>query len=308
MLEIKELTKVYLSKNRKITALHNVSFDVKEGEVVALLGPNGAGKTTLIKCATGLVIPDNGDVKICGYSIRRYPQKALKNISVVLEGDRNLFFRLTGYENIYYFLKLSGKKIDDREIKNKSIKFGLHEMLDKEVRYYSKGMRQKLSLLISILSPGTVVLLDEPTTGLDVFSSIELRTFIKNMAKEGKAVLIATHEMHVAEDVADKVAILNKGKLLAFEHIQQFKDKHTEKIYKIKVKVAGTDIHTILNRWKYKVLGHNVYEFEITEEGESLPSFMQEITKAGGNILELKVDEPNLEKIFVSYLNIKEGK
>lgn len=236
MLKIKNLTKVYSTKKRKIIALNGVSFEVRKGEIVALLGPNGAGKTTLIKCSTGLVIPDNGDVEVCGYSIIKKRWDAL----------RNLFFRLTGYENIYYFLKLSGRRFDKREVEERAYRLGLLNFLDKEVRFYSKGMRQKLSLLISILSPAEVVLLDEPTVGLDVFSSIELREIIKNMAKEGKAVLVATHEMHVAEDIASKVAVINKGKLLFFGHVT-------------------------LN----------------------------------GIVLELKVEEPNLEEVFISFLNSK---
>jgi len=305
MLEIKELSKTYFLKNNKIEALKDVSFSVKEGEIVALLGPNGAGKTTLIKCATGLVIPDKGDVKIDGCSIIKSPLKALKNLSVVLEGDRNLFFRLTGRENIQYFLTLSSKKVDHYEINKWAKKFGLLNMLDKEVRFYSKGMKQKLSLLISLLSPGKVILLDEPTTGLDVFSSIELRDFIKEIVNYEKAVLVATHEMHTAEEIANKVAILNRGSLLVFDEMKKFKEKFSRKIYKIKVYLR--DI-TDFREYSFKEQGHNVFEFEISQDKASFSRFLEKIFASGGVLLELSVDEPDLEEIFVSLFNYKNNK
>jgi len=292
----------------EVEAVKGIDMEVRPGEVVALLGPNGAGKTTFIKMVCGLLKPTDGDIRIGEYDLFREKRKAMKNLSVVLEGDRNLRFRLTAKENIFFFGRLTGADMGYvREIyKNVLERFGIAEKSKEQARNLSKGQKQKLSLVISYLTRAPLMLLDEPTMGLDVESSRELQTIIRETAAEGRAVVVTTHEMPVAQRIADRVAIINDGRLVTFRPINELLELFRYRKYDIKLRVTDgakamlefddPDIRVVNEDAGYPELELN------TDNKERLFNLLDGLRGKNVDILEIVRHQPDLEKVFLEII------
>jgi len=221
------LRKSYRNRGQRIEAVRNVSLAIAPGEVLAFLGPNGAGKTTTIKMIAGLIWPDDGWVRIAGRDPHHDPQ-ALGMLGTVLEGNRNLYWRLTPEENLEYFGMLKG--LDRRTVRQRSRElleqFGLLEKRHTPVQALSRGMQQKLALAVALVHQPRLMLLDEPTLGLDVEATETVKVLVRQIAQKGHAILLTTHQLQVAEALSDRVAIICKGEIVAEaptpELIQQF--------------------------------------------------------------------------------------
>jgi ABC-2 type transport system ATP-binding protein len=215
-LEVQNLKKIYRHNGKLIEAVVNVSLSIKAGEVLAFLGPNGAGKTTTVKIIAGLIYPDSGRVRIAGQDPHRKPQ-ALKRLGTVLEGNRNLYWRLTAEENLVYFGILKG--MSSQVARRRSVqlleRFELLPKRSTPVQTLSRGMQQKLSIAASLIHQPSLLLLDEPTLGLDVEATEDVKLLVREIASEGHAILLTTHQINVAEEVSDQVAIINKGRIIA---------------------------------------------------------------------------------------------
>ncbi len=306
VLVARDLRKCYPGKP-PVEALKGVNLTVRKGQVVALLGPNGAGKTTLVKIVSGLIQADEGEVFIKATPIRQ-TSKALRHLSTVLEGDRNLRFRLTGLENIQMYLALGGFPFDPRQAYALAERFGLSDVLAKQVRFYSKGMKQKLSLLIAFLSSAELILLDEPTLGLDVHAGLELQSLIRELAQTGRAVLITTHEMHVAQKIADWVAILNQGQLVAFQPIEALLEMFRYNKYLIKFRTG--DSATLLDRFKavpqlaLSRVGEGLMTATLSNARQDLLFQVLELLKEDkAEILEIVRYQPDLEQVYLTIIN-----
>ncbi|MEH2000325.1 MAG: ABC transporter ATP-binding protein [Nostoc sp.] len=218
ILEVCKLQKTYQQRGKRIEALRGVSFNINAGEVLAFLGPNGAGKTTSIKMIAGLIQPDSGSVRIAGCDPQRNPQ-ALRSLGAVLEGSRNLYWRLTAQENLEYFgvLRGSSPKATHQEAMRLLDRFGLMHKRRTPVKALSRGMQQKLAIAVSLVHKPKLLLLDEPTLGLDVEASQNVKALVGEVALEGCAVLLTTHQLDLAEEISDRVAIIQNGKIIAEE-------------------------------------------------------------------------------------------
>jgi ABC-2 type transport system ATP-binding protein len=215
MLELINVTKNYTIKNRIIEAVNNVSFNVDNNQIVAFVGPNGAGKTTVIKMVCGLIIPDSGEILIDGFNIKNARKKCLENLGVVLDGVRNIHWRLTVNENIEIFLNLRGKSY--KEYRN-NINYFLERMdllshRKKECRFLSRGTQQKVAIVCALAVDPKLLLLDEPTLSLDLKSSIELALLLKEEKEKGKSILISTHDLEFVKNVPDKMVFIENGKI-----------------------------------------------------------------------------------------------
>lgn len=224
IIEVSGIKKVYVKRKTKeeITAVNDVSFDVYRGEVLGLLGPNGAGKTSTIKMICGLLEADAGSIHINGYDIRKKRLKALQHISAVLEGNRNLYWRLTVRENMEYFAGNRGKsrKEISGEVEKLLELFRLKEKENELVNGLSRGMQQKLAIAVALLADTDVILLDEPTLGLDVEISYELRQLLKKIVQEEhKTIIISSHDMPVVKELCDRTIIINKGTVVVDEKV-----------------------------------------------------------------------------------------
>jgi len=209
--------KGFFGKGKKTLAVAGIDFAVEKGEIFGLLGPNGAGKTTTIKMICGLVKPTSGRIIVNGYDIVSQRRNALASLGVVLEGNRNIYWSLTPRENLEYFANLRGKKT--REIKGRIEEllkfFELWERRDSLISTLSRGMQQKVAIATALVTDPPILLLDEPTLGLDVSTTEAVKQEIVKFAKkDGKTILLATHQMEVAQAICDRVAIINKGKIV----------------------------------------------------------------------------------------------
>jgi len=224
---VEDLTKIYrIRKKSLVTALKDIRLSVQPGEVVGVLGPNGAGKTTLIKCILGLVEPESGRIEIMGFDLKRQNRDALSSMGAVLEGSRNIFWRLTVRENLEYFTRLHGLSAKTaRPIIGRLIEtFALEPHILKEARMLSKGFQQRLSTACALVKQTPVLMLDEPTLGLDIESSLNIRGSLRLLAREeGRTILLTSHEMEMIEAVAERVIILQGGQLLVDEAVSNLK-------------------------------------------------------------------------------------
>jgi len=235
-IEVTDLKKSYKKRKTKemIDAVKGISFQVHKGEVVGLLGPNGAGKTTLIKMMCGLLIPDNGSCFVNGNDMSKQRLKALEHISVVLEGNRNLYWRLTVRENLEYFAGNRG--FSKSEVSNKINelldKLNLKEKENEMVNTLSRGMQQKTSIAVALLADTDVIYLDEPTLGLDIETSYEIRKLLKSIAfQDEKTIIISTHDMPVVQEVCDRVIIVNHGQVVADDRVDNLLQLFESKAY-----------------------------------------------------------------------------
>lgn len=305
ILVVQKLKKVYPA-TPPVTALAGIDLVVRRGEVTALLGPNGAGKTTLVKIICGLVRPTEGEVWVNGKALSRYRHKLLRHLTAVLEGDRNLRFRLTGLENIQLYLALGGFPFPKSRVLPLAERFGLAEVLHRQVRFYSKGMKQKLSLLIAFLTDADVILLDEPTLGLDVHSSLELQRFIRELSQQGRAVLLTTHEMHVAQKVADRVAILHQGRLIAYQPLKELLEMFRYTHYTLRLRPNSPSKGEALER-KLKGLPQASLSWEgddllvnlANADSSSLLHLLDLLREAEVEILEVARKQPDLEQVYL---------
>ncbi|RLA62536.1 MAG: ABC transporter ATP-binding protein [Epsilonproteobacteria bacterium] len=229
ILEVKNIFKSYPAKPTPFKALNDISLNGYEGEVLGILGPNGSGKTTIIKSIASLLEYDKGQVLINGIDNLKDRKKILPYLGAVLDGNRNIYWRLTTLENIHYFSGLRG--LDKNKTKKKVDEIlkalMLEEIKDKEVRLLSRGMKQKVAIACSLIHNPALLLLDEPTLGLDIEISRGMEKWIKKYAKEEKKCIIVTsHDMDFIEEVCDRVIIIQKGKIIFEGNVKDIKDKY----------------------------------------------------------------------------------
>lgn len=222
VLEVRGLTKRF----KKHTAVNDVTFNVRRGEIMGFLGPNGAGKTTVIHMITGLMKPDEGEVNICGINVQKDFERAIKNIGAVVETP-HLYEYMTGKENIKLFAALY--RNNDAQKVQEIIKLsGLENKLEQKVKDYSLGMKQRLGLAVALLSEPSLLILDEPTNGLDPASIRALRDFLKQYAHEkGCSILISSHILSEMQLLCDSVTIICDGTIRAVEDMENIKDQET---------------------------------------------------------------------------------
>ena len=217
----KDLRRVYKSRdsNPDVVALDAVSMDIEEGEVHGLLGPNGAGKTTLVKVLSTVLLPTSGSASVLGHDVVRETSAVRPQIGIVLGGDRGLYWRLTGRENLEYWAALYNVPASTakRRVSELLEMVSLTDRADYLVEGYSRGMRQRLHLARGLVGDARVIFLDEPTAGMDPVASREFRRLVGNLRSEGRTVLLTTHDMAEAEAVCDRVTLIDKGKVLAVE-------------------------------------------------------------------------------------------
>jgi len=307
MIRVSNLVKTYKKRRSKkrTTAVDNVSFEIKEREIFALLGPNGAGKTTTIKSICGLIVPDTGEIEIKGHSVLKERSRALKNISVVLEGSRNLYWRMTPIENIMYFCGIRGKTVKKSAALEILRELGIEDKASQVVHSLSRGMQQKAAIAVCLAAETDVLLLDEPTLGLDVNSSVEFRRIIKELSNRGKTILLSTHDMNLVEAVADRVAIMNKAKIVVCEKKEKLVSLFTARGYKFRVKSSdgNGEIEKLksLNPTSWQRDG-DVIEFHLNLASSGNLYHVIETLKG----LQLEIDSieremVNFEKIFIEY-------
>nr|WP_207753597.1 ABC transporter ATP-binding protein [Clostridium paridis] len=223
VIEINGITKSY---NGKVNAVDDISLEIRDGEIFGFLGPNGAGKTTTIKMITGIIEATKGEILINGLSLKDKPLEYKKSFGYVPDNP-DMFLRMKGIEYLNFMADIYDVPSQERSVKidELSKRFSMENALGDKLQSYSHGMRQKIILMGALLHNPEVWILDEPMTGLDPKSSFILKEMMKEHAESGKNVFFSTHVLEVAEKLCDRVAIINKGKILFCGTLDEIKDK-----------------------------------------------------------------------------------
>lgn len=303
IVEIEKLTKVYESKLR-VVAVDGIDLGLEQGEIFGLLGPNGAGKTTTISIATTRALPTSGTVRIAGIDVVKHPAQARRYIGVVPQYN-TLDRSLTIYENIYFHCRYFG--FGHRQAKARTVElleqFLLGERRDMKPEQLSGGLAQRVQIARAIAHRPTVLFLDEPSAGLDPQSRMAMWTAVQGLRKEGITVLLTTHYMEEADQLSDRVAIIDHGRVLALgapEKLKQTFGAHT--VFDLKLK-SQDGLEPVMARLKARA---DVSGVETTAEGLRvigsgadglLPAIVD--AASGHGLRDLTIAEPSLETVFI---------
>ena len=219
MLDIRGLVKRF----SRTTAVADLSLHVRAGEVLALLGPNGAGKTSTIRCVTGLSKPDAGSITVAGHDIAAEPLKAKAEIGFV--PDRAWFYPKVTARELLRYVAADRVGADGRSIDSLLEQFSLSEHADRLTESYSHGMRQRLAFCVALLGEPRLLITDEPMVGLDVHGHRTVKRLFRQIAAQGRTVILTTHTLSVAEEIADRIAVVNHGKLVALGTVAELRER-----------------------------------------------------------------------------------
>ena len=227
MIEIKNISKNFKNKE----ALKDVSFKVDSGEILGLLGENGAGKSTLLRIISTMLLPSEGSAEVEGYDILKSPQEVRKNIGILFGSEVGLYERLTARENLEFFAKLNGmsNKESNERIDYLINKFSFAEYVDKKIITLSKGMKQKIAIARSVVHNPSVMLFDEPDSGLDFKASKTIFDFMEECKEEGKTIIFSSHSMENIKNYSDRIVVLHRGKITKIFRIEEYREKYSEK-------------------------------------------------------------------------------
>ncbi len=309
-IEARSLSKSYPKRNAPpVIAVNDVSLAIPAGQVFAFLGPNGAGKTTTIKMMCGLITPDSGSTLLNGFDSTHQHFKAMSQIGVVLEGTRNVYWRLNAWENLMYFGRIKG--LGGARLKARAEQFlrdlDLWDRRKDLVNEFSRGMQQKVSIACALIHDPPIVLLDEPTLGLDVQSSRTVKSWVSKLAREeGKTIVLTTHQLDMAEALCDRVAIMNKGRLVANQPVSELLNVFRQEYYQITLRGR---LNSNRPEWLHG-LKIDEEEGETTLTGaiagqDALHTLLDGLYSLGLPLLEAKRIDPNLEDIFVRLTGVE---
>ena len=290
MIESVNLTKIFKIKRKEIKALDSVSINVEKGKIGALVGHNGAGKTTLLKILSTLILPTSGDAFVNGYSVTREEKKVRENIGLVTVSERAFYYRLTALDNLIFFSSLQGLSLNDaRKRANQLLDFlGLSEWKNVPYMKFSTGMQKKLALARALITDPPVLLMDEPTLGLDLVSAREFRATIRKLKEEeNKTILLSSHYLKEIEESADIIFLIKKGKIVASGTLDELK------------RMTGKVLEIVTNK-----INDEIRKFIVYSNGEEyvLRVPETEIDKVSCNYKEIDEKDPTLDDIYIHFI------
>ncbi|WP_049898851.1 ABC transporter ATP-binding protein [Halococcus agarilyticus] len=308
------LEKTYGTGDDAVHAVEDVSFDIEPGTVVGLLGPNGAGKTTTIKAMLGLVVPTAGAVTIDGVDVHAEPRAAYQRVGAMLEGARNVYWKLTVRENLEFFAALSGRRpaaVADRHDRLLD-QLALAEKADEPVNDLSRGMKQKVSLACTLARDASVAFLDEPTLGLDVESSLELRRELRRLAEqESMTVVLSSHDMDVVQAVCDRVIIMNDGRVVTDDTVDGLIDLFRSQAYRITVEdlppAARDRLEAAFDVDGFESVGDQERFTVSLSDGRALYDVMDALRASDAVPASVNSIEPDLEDVFLELTGGEDG-
>mgnify|MGYP000319093500 FL=1 len=288
ILKIKNLNKSFGKKK----ILKNVSFNVNEGDILGFIGPNGAGKTTTIKMILGLQSIDSGTVTINGYDIKKNFEKAIEKVGTIVENP-DLYMYLSGYDNLKLISNLY-KNVDKKRIDEVIKIVKLETRINDKVSKYSLGMRQRLGIAQALLHKPNLLILDEPTNGLDPEGIKELRDIIKRLAtKEKVGVVISSHNLSELESFCNKIVIIKNGEIVETNELKKVKNIEESYIFEV------DEISKISKILEEKIEKINDNSFKIHTNKESIPEIIKKLIENGVKIYTVKEEEISLEDAFL---------
>jgi ABC-2 type transport system ATP-binding protein len=322
MLSVNGVTKIYKTKNKlgwfrtekqEKIAVNNLNMELHSGEIIGLLGLNGAGKTTTIKMISTLLEPSSGSITIDGLDTIKDRRKILGNINMIAGGERMLYWRLTGRENLMYFGRLYG--LSDKEICIRADglleELGLKEAANVPVENYSKGMKQRLQIARGLINDPAYLLMDEPTLGLDAPIARQLRSTVKRLATEaGKGILLTSHYLQEVEELCDRVYVIDKGKLIMcdtpskiIKEASKYETLHLHILRMEKERLHSLKHFLNLSEGALSIKSESNQDLMLSIKTESvdhlIPILLPWLMKEGIQIKNLTVEKPTLEDAII---------
>ncbi|MFN7990560.1 MAG: ABC transporter ATP-binding protein [Candidatus Micrarchaeia archaeon] len=298
------VSKTYHSGAETVHALDNVSLSVREGEIFGLLGPNGAGKTTLISIIAGILTQDSGEATVLGLDTVRQTKKVHDAINVV-SGFTGVLFSLSCEEALMYYSLIYNVHEPRKKIDAVIKATNIEDARKLEVEDFSSGMKQRYLIAKALLSDPKVIILDEPTVGLDVESAITVRDMIRKLRKEGRTILLTTHNMFEAEELCDRIAFINHGKIVDIGTVQQLKEKIVGK-RAIEVNCSDSeDVIAALSKIKgVSAKAHSPRLVHLTVDSyKRMKDIMGSLSKIRSEIYNVSALEPSLEETYLRAMN-----
>lgn len=297
-------------KNKMI--IKGVSFEIAAGEVFGFLGPNGAGKTTTIRMLVGLIKPTEGSIEICGIPLKEKPFEALRQVGCIVENPE-LYPYLTGWENLDHFARmLTG--VGDKRIREVVAIVGMEQRIHDKVKTYSLGMRQRLGIAQALLGSPKLLILDEPTNGLDPQGIKEMREFIRELAGKGLSVFVSSHLLSEIQLMCDRVAIISHGSVIAVGEVKDLiKRESSTVIWHVSPREEG--LRLLGTEPGVKLLPEETFQQELAGTGaeqgimtelnaELIPGLLQRLVGGGARVYAVSIQNPTLEDLF---LRLTEG-
>lgn len=300
---------LFKSSRREVPALNGISLDVQPGEIFGLLGPNGAGKTTLIKIITTLLLPTSGEAWVNGYPVLIDENKVRASVGCMLMGERGLYWKLTGRENLEYFGALYHLSPNERRRRAQEIigLLDLDEIADRTVETYSSGQKMKLAFGKALINDAPVLILDEPTNTLDLPSASELRAIVRRLNAQGKTIIYTTHIMAEAETLCDRVAIIDYGQLLAIGTVEELKASlerdqvtHIEGVISEAAAAAVRALPFVEKATRRAKNGANRLTIVTRDGRDVLPQIISALMQSGAQIQKIIPKEVTLEDVFIA--------
>jgi ABC-2 type transport system ATP-binding protein len=301
----RELVKIYRTKKgrrkEEIRALDGVSFKAEKGEIFGLLGPNGAGKTTTVKILSTILTPDSGEAFIDGKSVLKEKEDVRKVIGVTFTVEKGFYNKLTGKENLIYFGVLRGMSFSDARRRADELLdlVGLSDDKNRLFEEYSLGMRAKLAIARTLMHDPPVLILDEPTIGLDPIAARNVRNLLAELRKEGKTILLTTHNMREAEELCDKISMIDRGRIILSGTVNELKRFVGGKIVVIDF-LADIEMENTIKK------DNGVSELRIEcDKGNEMDIMYEALTylrSKGARVIKAQVEEPSLEDVFVKVI------
>jgi len=292
VIEVEKLTKRY----GELLAVNDVSFAVRKGELFAFLGPNGAGKTTTVEIIETIRLPTSGKVSVLGMDVTRKKRDIVQRIGVLPQGFSS-FDRVTVRESIQYYSRLFGGKTTDVD--------GLIELANlkdksrEQFKNLSGGLKQRLGIAIALVNDPEIVFLDEPTTGLDPRARREVWEVLRGLKQQGKTVFLTTHYMEEAEFLADTVAIISKGRIIATGSPDELMESSANEL-SLTLRSADANVFAIVQETGFDPVRHNTHYLKVrVKRADDVRKILDAVKDAGSSLLSLDVRKPNLEEVFL---------
>ena len=284
LLECQNLCKSFGKKQ----ILKNVSFEIDEGDILAFIGPNGSGKTTTIKLILGLQNIDEGKVIINGYDIKKDFVKAISNVGAIVENP-DTYMYLTGWQNLKLIANMY-KGITNEKIMEIVKLVDLEKRINDKVSKYSLGMRQRLGIARALINNPNILILDEPTNGLDPEGIKDLRILLKKLAKEGLGILISSHNLAELESFCNKVLIIDEGTIIEKSEVKEFKNNGNKYVFSV------SDTKDLSIEGMYEVTKD---KFSFNGDKEDIASIIKTLVKKNIDVYEVHMQELTLEEAFL---------
>ena len=304
IISIKDLSKIYKTG---FEALKNVNLEIKKGEIIALLGPNGAGKTTLISTICGIVSPSSGTVTVDGFDIISDFRKTRAMIGLVPQ-ELTLGAFDTVWSTIRFSRGLFGSKRDDAYLEQLLKDLSLYDKKDSEIRALSGGMKRRVLIAKALSHNPKVLFLDEPTAGVDVELRKDMWKIVNKLRSQGVTIILTTHYIEEAEEIADRVGVINNGELLLVEQKEHLMESLGKKQLVIDLKESVKKIPPSLDKYNIELTDDGMqisYTYVVKDEEVEISDVLNEISNSGLLLKDLKIVQSSLEDIFVDLVKEK---